>query len=110
MAAEELLPEPLKLRKEIERLAETVPGLRSEQEVRDIIAGINRRIIEWRRIPLGPPVFLPLVDTEAMVSRWRDGQAVMPPSAPPAHDGGQSRKLNPPRPRWWLRLSRHPAR
>ena len=114
VAAEELLPEPLKLRKEIERLAETVPGLRSEREVRDIVAGINRRIIEWRRIPLGPPVFLPLVDTEAMVSRWRDGQAVTPPPASPAHGaparGGQARELKPPRPRWWHRLSRRPAR
>ena len=110
VAAEELLPEPLKLRKEIEQLAETVPGLRSEQEVRDIVAGINRRIIEWRRIPLGPPVFLPLVDTEAMVSRWRAGQAVTPPPASPAHGGGQVRELKPPRPRWWHRLSRRPGR
>ena len=30
---------------------------------------------QWRRIPLGPPVFLPLVDEEALVSRWRDAQA-----------------------------------
>jgi len=112
VAGEELLPEPLKLRKEIERLAETVPGLRSEQEVRDVVAGINRRIVEWRRIPLGPPVFLPLVDTEAMVSRWRDGQAVTPPpsgvvpggGAVPG--GGQTAEISPRHPRWWHRRRR----
>src|SRR5208282_6116854 len=56
VAAEELLPTPLKLRKEIERLTETVQDLGTEQEVRDVIRGLNRRITEWRRIPLGPPI------------------------------------------------------
>lgn len=36
VAAEELLPTPLRLRKEIERLTETVQDLRSEQEVREV--------------------------------------------------------------------------
>jgi hypothetical protein len=96
VAADELLPEPLKLRKEIERLADTVPGLRSEQEVRDVVSGINRRIVEWRRIPLGPPVVLPLVDAEATVRRWRDRPSVAPAPSSPAPDGG---KIKPPRPR-----------
>ncbi len=111
VAAEELLPEPLKLRKEIERLAEAVPGLRSEQEVRDIVAGINRRIIAWRRIPLGPPVFLPLVDTAALVSKWRDGQSVTARRSSPAPDGLVSDRgqIRPPRSRWWRRL-RRPSR
>src|SRR5580693_6741847 len=62
VSAEELLPTPLKLRKEIDRLADSVQGLRSEQEVREVVTGLNRRIIEWRKIPLGPPIFLPLVN------------------------------------------------
>jgi hypothetical protein len=107
VAGEELLPEPLKLRREIERLAEAVPGLRSEQEVRDVVSGINRRIVEWRRIPLGPPVFLPLVDAEAMVSRWREGQTVTPAPSPAA-GGEQSREMRSARPRRWYRL--RPAR
>ena len=56
---DELLPTPLRLRKEIERLTETVPELASEQQVREVVAELNRQIVEWRRIPLGPPVFLP---------------------------------------------------
>jgi len=74
VSADELLPIPLRLRKETARLAETVQDLRSEQEVRAVVADLNRRIIEWRRVPTGPPVFLKLVDTEAMVSTWREGQ------------------------------------
>jgi len=77
--AEELLPAPLRLRKEIERLTGTVGELRSEQEVRDVVADLNRRIIQWRRIPEGPPVYLPLVDADTLVRQWREGRT--PPEA-----------------------------
>ena len=50
VSADELLPTPLRLRKEIERLTETVQDLRSEDEVRAVVKGLNRRIVEWRRI------------------------------------------------------------
>jgi hypothetical protein len=103
VSAEELLPTPLKLRKEVERLQETVQDLRSEQEVRDVVGELNRRIIEWRRIPVGPPVFLPLLDQEMMVSRWRDRRSVTPSPAPVRHPA-RDREL--PRRRWWQRLSR----
>ena len=82
--AEELLPTALRLRKEIERLTGTVGELRSEQEVRDVVADINRRIIQWRRIPEGPPVYLPLVDADTLVSRWREGQPQGPQPPSPA--------------------------
>jgi hypothetical protein len=85
VAAEELLPTPLRLRKEIERLAATVQELPSERAVRDTVAELNRRIVEWRRIPEGPPLFLRLVDEELLVSSWRGQHAAAPPSPPPAH-------------------------
>jgi hypothetical protein len=72
---EEFLPTPLRLRKEAERLAETVADMRSEQEVREVVADLNRRVLEWRRIPVGPPVFVRLVDSREMVDRWRAAQA-----------------------------------
>jgi Domain of unknown function (DUF1992) len=78
VSTDELLPTPLKLRKEIEALAEAAPGLSSEQEVRDVAGELNRRIVAWRRIPLGPPIFVPLVNTEAMVARWREAHPVAP--------------------------------
>jgi Domain of unknown function (DUF1992) len=106
VSSEELLPTPLKLRKEIERLAEGVQDLRSEQEVRDVVADLNRRIIDWRRFPLdGPPVFLPLVNSEAMVSRWRDRPQ---PSPQPARDpsAAPEPRSDPPRRRRWRHRGR----
>jgi hypothetical protein len=100
VAAEELLPIPLKLRKEIEQLTLTVQDLRTEQEVRDVVADLNRRIIEWRRIPTGPPLFLPLVDEDMLVSQWRDRHAAGLPGPPPPAPAPA------PPPRWWRRLHR----
>lgn len=101
VSSDELLPTPLRLRKEIERLAGTVQDLRSEQEVRDAAAELNRQIVEWRRIPEGPPIYLPLVDADALVSKWRDAQAPASPSPSPAPPPAPS-----PRPRWWRRRRR----
>lgn len=110
VSAEELLPTPLKLRREVERLADTVHGLRSEQEVREVVAGINRRILEWRRIPEGPPVFLPLVKADAMVSRWRDARSPAPPTSATASARHPTAAATPPPPpRWWHRLRRRRA-
>jgi len=106
--ASELLPTPLKLRKEVEQLTETLRDLRSEQEVRDAVADLNRRIIQWRRIPVGPPVFLRLVDEDTLVRRWQDAQAAPPPpSAPSPAPAGHGPGGVPPPPRgWWRRLRR----
>jgi hypothetical protein len=89
VSTDELLPAPLKLRKEIERLAEAAPGMSSEQEVRDVAGELNRRIVAWRRIPMGPPIFVPLVNTEAMVTRWREAHPVA--SSDPQRATGDSR-------------------
>ena len=98
--AEELLPTPLRLRKDAERLAERVPDFRIEREVREAVAELNERIMDWRQLPLGPPIFVPLVDEELMVGRWRDGQ----PEAAPADPGDQADdRPGAPR-RWWRRV------
>ncbi len=101
VSAEALLPTPLRLRKAIDRLAADVPGMRSEDEVREAVGELNHQIREWRRIPLGPPIFVPLVDEDAMVSRWhaaRPSPAV--PSAAPvpeaAAPGSSSRRRRQP--------------
>jgi Domain of unknown function (DUF1992) len=99
VSPEVLLPEPLKLRKEAARLAETVHRLGSEQEVRDAVAELNTRIMEWRKIPLGPPIFVPLVNEEKMLSQWRERQ----PAAPPAPPVAEARAATPARRRWWCR-------
>jgi hypothetical protein len=94
-----LLPMPLQLRKEAARLAEAVPGLPSEQAVHEVVGELNHRIKEWRRIPVGPPIFVALVDEDAMVEAWREAHP--PPSAASSipvatsTDGARSR--------WWRR-------
>ncbi len=100
VTADDLLPTPLRLRKEVERLTGSVHELPSEQQVREIAAELNRQIIQWRRIPEGPPVYLRLVDADALVARWR---ATRPP-APPMGQEDSAR----PRRRW--RRRKHEGR
>jgi hypothetical protein len=106
VSADELLPTPLRLRKEVERLTETVQDLRSEDEVRAVVKGLNRQIAEWRRIPDGPPIYLRLVDEDAMVARWRDARRRPPAPAPPARPHPDP---PPRRSRWWRRRSLGPG-
>ena len=121
---EELLPTPLRLRKEAERLAAGVRHLRSEQDVRDAVQELNRRIMKWRQAPTGSPIFVPLVNEEQLAAAWRAGRsaappaaappAATPPAATPAGTGPHPRDsaASPPagsapaRPRWWRRRGR----
>ncbi len=104
ISAEELLPTPLKLRKESAELSQTVQTLPSETAVREAVAELNERIMKWRRLPIGPPIFVALVDECTMVSRWREGQASA--QAEPAPDGPPE-PAGPPVPvSWWRRRRR----
>jgi Domain of unknown function (DUF1992) len=105
MSSEVLLPVPLRLRKESARLADTVHELHSEQEVRDAVAELNHRIMEWRKLPLGPPIFVRLVDEEQMLGRWRERQPAAPEESPAAgaRPVPAARPGRPGRPRWWRR-------
>ena len=102
---EEFLPTPLRLRKEIERLTEAVEEMRSEQEVRDTIGDLNRRILEWRRFSEGPPIFVRLVNKEEMLDRWRSAQAAKRarPPARPAADPAPETPRGRGGWRWWRR-------
>jgi hypothetical protein len=82
VSPEELLPTPLRLRKEIERLTATIGELHTEQQVREIATELNRQILQWRRIPEGPPVYLRLLDPDELVSRWREARGSAPPAVP----------------------------
>jgi hypothetical protein len=109
--AEEMLPTPLRLRREVERLAETAGEFRSEAEVREAAADLNRRIVEWRRIPLGPPVHVRLVNADDLVDRWRAasrareaaGRAARAAAAPPPAAPSSPRAR-----RRWLRRREQP--
>jgi hypothetical protein len=113
---DEFLPTPLRLRREIEKLAEDVGEFRSEAEIRAVAGDINRRIVEWRRIPVGPPIHVRLVNADDLVARWRATRQARPSAARPDAAGPGSQASQPPsvsqagatrRLRWWQR--RRPA-
>ena len=93
---ESALPTSLRLRKEIERLPETVRTLRTEQAVRDVVAELNRRILDWLLVPSGPQVILQPVTVEDVIEQWRAGRPPPPEPADPPPTG-------PARARWWRR-------
>jgi Domain of unknown function (DUF1992) len=106
VSAEALLPAPLRLRKAVDRLTDEVAGLRTEQEVRDAVGELNYQILEWRRIPLGPPIFVPLVDEDAIVSRWRAARPTVASTAGHAAPRPADREAPaavPGRAGWWRR-------
>jgi hypothetical protein len=105
-SVEDCLPAPLKLRKESERLAERVRDLQSEQQVRDAVGELNQRITQWRRLPLGPPIFVPLVDADVMVGIWRDAQAASVHTASLAGAGPAATTASHRQPRWRRRRQR----
>jgi hypothetical protein len=102
VSTEVALPTPLRLRKESERLAETVHTLRSEDEVRAVVAELNERILTWRRLPVGPPIFVRLVDCDEMLRSWAEGQpgAEQGQEASAAGQAGTG-PAGPARRRWW---------
>ncbi|TDD65352.1 DUF1992 domain-containing protein [Jiangella aurantiaca] len=74
-SADALLPTPLRLRKEIHKLPETLRDVRSEQAVRDVVGELNERIVQWLRAPSGPNIPVGPVDADAVVAEWRVARA-----------------------------------
>ena len=97
LSTEPLLPTPLQLRREAERLPDTVADLASEQAVREVARELNGRIAGWRRAPVGPAIPVAPVDVDAVVARWRaDRAGVLDRRA------AERRAADRPR-RWWRR-------
>ena len=69
------LPTSLSLRKEVERLPETIAEERDEVAVREIVEDLNARIRDSReRRVEGPMIFIRTVDVEATVAAWRESR------------------------------------
>lgn len=99
----DILPAPLKLKREKELLAERLPTIRTEAEVVKQVDELNQRIKDWRKYPAGPPIHVPLADKEALLARWRherDELAGPADSAEPA--------ASKPKRRWpgWRKITR----
>ncbi|MGH3655146.1 MAG: DUF1992 domain-containing protein [Micromonosporaceae bacterium] len=115
LSTEELLPTPLRLRKEIEQLPETVRRLRTEQAVRETVDALNVRIVDWLRYPSGPQVRVGRVDPDAVVEQWRRDRDVQAPSDPDRAGTGpvsadreadvELTALPPRRCGWWRRFT-----
>lgn len=86
VSGDALLPPSLLLRRDVERLPETVRDAASEPEVRATVAELNRRIVDWLRMPIGPQVPIAPVDADAVVREWRERSArvVVPAVVAPA--------------------------
>ena len=91
-----LLPASLRLRKEIERLPDTVRDLAAERLVRDAVAELNERIVAWLRSPTPPHVPVRRVDAEEIVEQWRARRPRAVPEPAPAAEPTLS---------WWRRVT-----
>ncbi|MQA11239.1 MAG: DUF1992 domain-containing protein [Pseudonocardiaceae bacterium] len=106
LSADDLLPTPLQLRKEIERLPDTVRDLPSEQDVRDVVEELNLRIVDWLRSGIGPQVQVRPVSTEDVLARWRANRPEDPGTAPATARPGKpaTGQAPPARSRRWRRI------
>ena len=67
-----LLPPSLALPKEVDALPARLAKIRKEHEVRDLVADLNKRIMDVHRRPqVGPPLRLGPLDAEEIVRDWR---------------------------------------
>jgi hypothetical protein len=109
---EAMLPPEMLLRKEIERLPQTVRGLDTEAEVRSAVEAINAQVRQSWRGPAGAGLPVRLVNVDAIVRVWQDDRAAAPAVEPV---GGSPREAAAPpdsgrRPGrgapWWRRMRR----
>lgn len=70
---EGLLPTPLALKREAERIELTLAEVRTEAEARAIVEDLNARIKEYYLgLDQGPRVVIGLVDLASVLGRWRE--------------------------------------
>jgi hypothetical protein len=94
---EDLLPEPIRLRKQLDTIDADVASLPTERAVRDYVTDLNRQIRRARIAPDGPPILLRTADPERAVERWLANRPVRQTAAPLAPpDAADDR----PRSRW----------
>jgi hypothetical protein len=96
-----MLPPEMLLRKEIERLPETVRGLGSEDEVRAAVARINDRVRQSWRTTKGPQLPVRLVNADNVVARWHTDREAAAVGAEPA-PAPAPEPVGP----WWRRFTR----
>ncbi|MET8776997.1 DUF1992 domain-containing protein [Nocardia sp. NPDC004654] len=73
--ADGMLPESLVLRRDVERIHQTVAELDTEPEVRAAVAELNQRVVRYVRVPTPPHVPVGPIDADTVVRRWREEKA-----------------------------------
>ncbi len=108
LSGEALLPPSLQLRKEIERLPETVRGLPSEQAVRETVRELNHRIVAFLTAPSGPAARVGPVRADGVVAQWRADRRAAARSAVASvrHRDDACGDPVPARIPWWRRIGR----
>ncbi|HEY2098849.1 MAG: hypothetical protein QOI50_4008 [Pseudonocardiales bacterium] len=107
LSGDALLPPSLQLRKEIERLDDSVRELTAERAVRDTVSELNRRIAEWLRAPVGPAVPIGPVNADDVVARWLAARSVRRAGVPPPAAAAPTEPESPVGRRpWWRRRTR----
>ncbi|MEU6585296.1 DUF1992 domain-containing protein [Nocardia sp. NPDC046763] len=101
LGGDALLPESIVLRRERERIQETVRDMFSERDVRATVASLNDRIVQYLRMPTGPHVPIGPLKVDEVVEAWRaERKSARPPrTAIPSSDARIERP-------WWRRLFR----
>jgi hypothetical protein len=91
-------PKAILLRTEDAELDGRLDALFTENEVRDMLADFNARVIDARRqLQGGPPVITKTRGVDAEVARWNERRAARAQAAPPEPEPKRS---------WWQRLWR----
>ena len=71
-----VLPGPLALRREVERIQDTLATITREEHARELLEDLNERIRDhYRRPSSGPVIVVRLVDIEADLARWREARS-----------------------------------
>ncbi|MBF6189714.1 DUF1992 domain-containing protein [Nocardia implantans] len=114
VSGDALLPPSLVLRRDIEHLPETVRDATGEREVRAAVSELNKRIVDWLRMPQGPFVPIAPVNADEIVEQWRHAREADRPrraqpgraatAAAPTPDEHIAPRARRP---WWRRWRRH---
>lgn len=105
------LPGALGLRKEAAGFPESLADVRREEQVREILADYNHRVLADRLRPaVGnlPPMLAKTVDIDDMVAQWRELRAERAAQAAEAAARRAAEQPAPapePRASWWRRLT-----
>jgi hypothetical protein len=108
LPTEALLPPSLRLRKELERLPETVRDLPTEHAVRDAVADLNGQIAAWLRTPSPPYVPIRPAGVEEVLERWRTDRGLAARQRAAARETAARQAAEKPAPGtpWWRRIGR----